>query len=214
MGNITKKYPVEKLKNITAVILDRDGTINKTKPANPNNPKDTGYILNAKQFEFIDKACEGLAVFSKNNIAIHIFTQQSGIAKGCLSKNELADIHNYMKKYLLENFAVKIGEITYCPHTKINGVYNCDCAKLAPNENPVNYRGQIGKIIDITKLKPAQILVIGDSVRDIPPQEFIDNGMMFIGVRNSQKPQEADKISSMGYPVAQNILDIALVTSQ
>ena len=147
---------------------------------------------------------------------MHIYTQQSGIGKGCMSTRDLEDIHHNMRANLKKN-GVYFDKITYCPHTTDStGKYTCEdtphpCAKLNFDSTPNHYQGMIGKLLNATHTKPHHVICIGDSTRDIPPQNMRDAGMMFIGVANtaSGKEKQSDKIRKKGFPVAQDLIEIA-----
>ena len=55
-----------------AIFLDRDGTINI----------DKGYMYKIEDFEFLDKAIEGLKILSDLGYILIVVTNQSGIARG------------------------------------------------------------------------------------------------------------------------------------
>lgn len=220
-NTLIKTYSLKSLQAAISIAVDRDGTLNETKPADPNNPLDTGYILNPSQWKFIKNADKGLALLAKLGYNLHIYTQQSGIGKGCMTIADLDAVHAYAESAVQKlNPSFKFGEILYCPHIKVKNTetgeeyYPCTCAKLKPKETPAGYLGQLGTLLEIIKLAPHQIIAIGDTERDIPAKELLDAGMIFIGVVNPAKPEDAEKMRAKGFIVADNLLDIALVLEE
>ena len=93
------------MKKKPAAFLDRDGVINY----------DYGYICNFKQFKFRPGVLKGLQHLRKKKFRIFIVTNQSGIARGLFTENDLKLFHIKMKKKLLIK-KVKIDEIKYSPY--------------------------------------------------------------------------------------------------
>ena len=88
-----------------AAFLDRDGVINY----------DYGYICDFKQFKFRPGVLKGLQYLRKKKFRIFIVTNQSGIARGLFTENDLKLFHIKMKKKLLIK-KIKIDEIKYSPY--------------------------------------------------------------------------------------------------
>lgn len=98
-----------------AVFVDRDGTINIDGP----------YLSNPDKFEMYSGVGEGIKKLKENRFKIIIVTNQSGIARGYFTENDLADIHAKMKRDF-KKFYVDIDGIYYCPHQPDD---NCNCRK-------------------------------------------------------------------------------------
>lgn len=88
-----------------AVFLDRDKTI----------IEDPGYINNPAQVRLIPGAAAALADLRKMGYKIIIVTNQSGIARGIVTEQALAQIHERLKQLLAEQTAY-IDRIYYCPY--------------------------------------------------------------------------------------------------
>ena len=88
-----------------AVFLDRDKTI----------IEDPGYINNPAQVRLIPGAAAALADLRKMGYKIIIVTNQSGIARGIITEQALAQIHERLKQLLAEQTAY-IDRIYYCPY--------------------------------------------------------------------------------------------------
>ena len=93
------------MKKKPAAFLDRDGVINH----------DYGYICDFKQFKFRPGVLKGLQHLRKKKFRIFIVTNQSGIARGLFTENDLKLFHIKMKKKLLIK-KIKIDEIKYSPY--------------------------------------------------------------------------------------------------
>lgn len=97
-----------------AVFLDRDGTI----------IKDKGYIGDIKDVEFYPYTFDCLQRLQKEFL-LFIVTNQSGVAKGLISGDDVARIHEYILQRMREN-EITLQEIYSCPHSNED---NCACKK-------------------------------------------------------------------------------------
>lgn len=207
-----EKEMISALSAVQHIALDRDGTINKTKPADTQNLQDTGYVLSPDQWLFEQGADKALAELARLGYGIHLYTQQSAIGKGLLTEEALRNIHTHMQTEVQKlNPDFQIGNIFHCPHSKnAQGGYDCTCAKQKPqNVLHTNKETLLHQLLQKTKAEPYHILAIGDSERDIPSPDLIEAGMIFIGVINPAKKSEAQKIENAGFIVAQNLQEIS-----
>ncbi len=101
-----------------AVFLDRDGTINL----------DTSYISSADDFVFLPNAKEGLKLLRESGFLLFIVTNQSGLARGYFTREDLKAIHAKLISEVGE-IGVKFEGIFFCPHHPDE---NCDCRKPSP----------------------------------------------------------------------------------
>lgn len=99
------------------VFIDRDGVINKE--------KEDGYVTKPKDFEFIPKALKALKLLSDSPYKIIIVTNQSGIAKGLYTIEDMHKVHDFMFKECKKK-GITVDELFYCPH------YNQDCECRKP----------------------------------------------------------------------------------
>ncbi len=98
-----------------AVFLDRDGTI----------CKDVHYMSSPTQFELLPKVAEGIRLLNEIGVKVIVVTNQSGIARGYFSEEDLRSIHERMICVLSKKGA-KIDAIYYCRHHPND---NCNCRK-------------------------------------------------------------------------------------
>ena len=66
-----------------AIFLDRDGTINF----------DSGYVSSVDEFQILPAARAGLRLLRDRGYLLFIVTNQSGLARGYLTRRDLTAIH-------------------------------------------------------------------------------------------------------------------------
>lgn len=107
------------------IFLDRDGTINVEK----------SYLHKWEDFEFEKNVIDGLKELKKMGYEFIVVTNQSGIARGYYSEDDLKTLNNEMVKELKKH-DIDILECYYCPHHPEKGLNqyrkNCDCRKPNP----------------------------------------------------------------------------------
>ena len=87
-----------------AVFLDRDGVLNI----------DNGYIFKVDDFIWIDGAREAIKLLNKFGFYVFVVTNQSGIARGYYTEDDVKLLHKYMNKNLNEVNAI-INDFFYSP---------------------------------------------------------------------------------------------------
>lgn len=87
------------------LFLDRDGVINTRIP--------NGYVKSIDEFEFLPGVLEALSIFSKTFGRIIIVSNQQGVGKGIIVRQQLDDLHDWMKQQIEKNGG-KIDEIFVC----------------------------------------------------------------------------------------------------
>lgn len=139
-----------------AVFLDRDGTINKY----------VGYLRNINEFELIDGTVEALKRINALGYLAIVVTNQPVIARGEVSFEELAKIHNKMETLLGQEGAY-LDAIYYCPHHPHKGYegerpelkIDCECRKPKP--------GMLLKAAKDFNIDLKQSWMVGDGENDI-----------------------------------------------
>ncbi len=127
------------------IFLDRDGTLNP----------DPGYIKSPDQFELFPGVAQALARLKLAGARLILVTNQSGIARGILSRHTLEAIHKKLAR-LLDRVGVTLDGIYFCPHHPDDG---CGCRK--PN------RGMIDQAVQEQGVDLERAYMIGDHLRDI-----------------------------------------------
>ena len=111
----------EFLRRCPAVILDRDGVLNKKSLR-------AEYVRTWKDWEWLPGAKEALRLYKKAGYRVILVSNQAGIARGMMTESDLADIHGRMKAEVIEAGG-RIDAIYYCPHGWDAG---CECRKPKP----------------------------------------------------------------------------------
>ena len=148
---------------IQAVFFDRDGVLNE----------EVGYLWEIEKFKWIDGAREAIKFCNEHGILTIVVTNQSGIARGMYTAQEVDILHDFMQKSLAE-VGAHIDGFYYCPHhPDFSG--DCDCRKPKP--------GLILRACEDFKINPAQAILFGDSKRDIEAAEAarLRAGILFEG---------------------------------
>ncbi len=100
-----------------AVFFDRDGTL----------IRDTHYISSPAEIAFYRSSFAAIRLLKKAGYKLIIITNQSGIARGYFSREQLARIHGKMNRILKEHHAAVDG-LYFCPHLPAR---KCSCRKPA-----------------------------------------------------------------------------------
>lgn len=126
-------------------MLDRDGTIIKNIP----------YLSDPDLISFLPGAIAGLNRLVQAGFGLVIISNQSGIARGLVTPDQLNAIHTRLRK-LLADEGIPISGIYYCPHHPDD---RCACRKPQP--------GLLVNAIQDNQFDPEKSFMIGDSMVDI-----------------------------------------------
>ncbi len=130
------------------VLVDRDGVINKKAPT-------ADYVKKWSEFRFMPKTLDALHLLTENGFRIIVITNQPGIARGMISKEDLEEIHRNMVNEIKKNGG-RIDAIYNCMHGWDDG---CECRKPRPG---LLFRASADFKFDLTKT-----FFIGDDGRDL-----------------------------------------------
>jgi D-glycero-D-manno-heptose 1,7-bisphosphate phosphatase len=130
-----------------AVFLDRDGVLNRERGE---------YTYLEKDFELNEGVIEALRIFRDKGYLLVVITNQSGIAKGVYSLDQLEKI-NHLLTELLGNEGISLTEIYYCPHHPDKS--RCLCRKPGSL--------LLEKALARFSIDPDRSYFIGDAERDI-----------------------------------------------
>ncbi len=105
------------------VFLDRDGTINV----------DSGYLSDPAKLELIPGAASAVARLNRAGYAVVVVTNQSGIARGYYTPQDMDAVHREMSRRLAEKRG-RVDAYYYCPHHATEAsisqlALECDCRK-------------------------------------------------------------------------------------
>ncbi len=133
------------------VFLDRDGTINQ----------EVDYLRSPDDLRLLAGAAAGIRELNQCGCRVFVITNQSGIARGLLTEQQLDAIHQKLRTELKAENAY-LDAIYYCPHhPEGNQPYRmlCDCRK--PNT------GMIDRAVKEFQVDAKQSFVVGDRLLDI-----------------------------------------------
>lgn len=178
-----------------AVFLDRDGTINI----------DRGYVYKTEDFEFLDKAVEGLKILSDLGYVLIVVTNQSGIARGYYTEEDVENLNRFMNDRLKEH-GIEIKKCYYCPHHAEKGIgkYKVDCNCRKPNP------GMIFEGIKEFDIDPQNSYIVGDKISDA--EAGMKAGLKGVVVQTGLEPVEKNEIENLekrGILLYQNLYDFA-----
>ncbi len=128
------------------LILGRDGVINHYSDAHIKSPE---------EWRALDGSLEAIARFTKAGITVVVATNQPGIGRGIFDLDTLGAIHRKMSVQA-QKAGGQISAVFFCPHP---ASANCECRKPKP--------GMLNDILERTGTKPADAVVVGDSLHDL-----------------------------------------------
>ena len=107
-----------------AVFLDRDGTL----------IQDKDYLKDPDQVALESGAAEAVARLNRSGFAVVLVTNQSGVARGYYTEEDVSAVHQRLES-LLEAEDARLDGVYYCPHYPEGAVeeyrQSCSCRKPA-----------------------------------------------------------------------------------
>ena len=134
------------------VILDRDGVINQDSDA---------FIKTPDEWIPIPGSLEAVARLKQAGYLVLVASNQSGLARGLFTQQDLEAINAKMESSLLE-YGASLDGIYYCPHGPDDGCY---CRKPKP-----------GLLLQIAEEKGVDLgaaTLVGDSLRDLQAAQAV-----------------------------------------
>lgn len=163
-----------------AVFVDRDGTINV----------DVDFLATPSQLQLIPRSAEAIRELNERQIPVIVITNQSGIARGLYTEDDLLAVHAELDRQLKAEGA-SVTDYFYCPHHAAEGVgrykIECDCRKPKPGML-IAAREKYG--IDLRRS-----FVIGDKCVDMQAGRAVGAGT--IQVATGYGAKEKDQCGAM-----------------
>jgi histidinol-phosphate phosphatase family protein len=164
-----------------SLFLDRDGVINERIVG--------GYVQNAASFRLLEGVAEAVAILKKRFGHIFVVTNQQGIGKKIMTKEDLQLVHNHMENVL---------SITF------DGIYY---SPFLACENSLMRKPNPGMAFEAKKDFPEidfqKSVMVGDSVSDI---QFGKNaGMKTVYISTQEENKDADMVCASLYDFAKRI---------
>lgn len=160
-----------------AVFLDRDGVITQDPPHYAHKPE---------QLKLVPGAAEAMRSLNEKGLAVVVITNQSGVARGYYTEEDVAIYNKALEEELLKGNA-RVDAMYYCPHHPDFGdskyKINCDCRK--PNPGLLLLAA---KELDIDLERS---FVVGDKLSDIMAGKSV--GCAAILVLTGHGKEELDK---------------------
>ena len=152
---------------LKAAFFDRDGVLNV----------DKSYLYKIEDLEWIDGAEEALAYLTKKGYTVFVVTNQSGIARGYYTVDDMNKLHEFMAQHVAAAGG-KIEKFYYCPHLPEGKIaeyaVECDCRKPKP--------GLILRAFEEYGIDKDAAFLIGDKPRDVESAEAAGiKGYLFSG---------------------------------
>lgn len=150
-----------------AIFFDRDGVLNE----------DDGYVHSMEGLRWVEGAREAVARLSKEGWLLFVVTNQSGVARGYYTEEDVRLLHEEMNEEF-RRYGGEITEFFYCPHlpgAKVSRYDKvCSCRKPAP--------GMILEAMDKYGLSRERCFLFGDGERDMEAAQRAGiRGFRFLG---------------------------------
>ena len=174
-----------------AIFLDRDGTINVEKD----------YIYKSEDLVFEEGTIEALKTFKNLEYILIVISNQSGIARGYFTEEDLNIFNNNMNEILKKN-GIEITEFYCCPHHPDGiGEYKkvCECRK--PNNK------MIEDAIKKYNIAREKSYMIGDKTSDIGAG--LKSNLKTVLVKTGYGLKDMEKIDKNETLVCENLKDFS-----
>ena len=174
-----------------AIFLDRDGTINVEKD----------YIYKSEDLVFEEGTIKALKTFKNLGYILIVISNQSGIARGYFTEEDLNIFNNNMNEILKRN-GIEITEFYYCPHHPDGiGEYKkvCECRK--PNNK------MIEDAIKKYNIAREKSYMIGDKTSDIGAG--LKSNLKTVLVKTGYGLKDMEKIDKNETLVCENLKDFS-----
>lgn len=137
-----------------AFFLDRDGTLNV----------DTNFVHTPEEWQWCKGALEAIRWLNKNAFKIIVVTNQSGIARGRYTSEQVHKLHNWVDEQLKEQ-GLWIDDWYIAPH---HPEYDPAPHTFTPSDRKPG-TGMFLKAIEKHGIHPQKSFMAGDKITDLKP---------------------------------------------
>lgn len=164
-----------------ALFLDRDGTL----------IEDPGYINHPDSVRLLPGVAEALVRARDAGFQLIVVTNQSGIARGLITGEQLDAVHDRIGHLLAEHGAF-IDAWAHCPHLPDA---DCDCRKPRAGLHQA-----LAKALDIDRTAS---WCIGDRLSDLLPAQTLGSGAIL--VMSGEGGEHREAAERLGFAVASDL---------
>ena len=174
------------------IFLDRDGTINV----------EVDYLYKTEDFKFEENADKAIKIFNDLGYKVIVVTNQSGIARGYYTEDDLKKLHDFVDEKLAK-IGAKVNAYYYCPHHP-NGTleeYKIECQCRKPN---------LGMFLSAQKdfhINFEDAIIVGDKISDL--ESGVRLGMRTVLVETGHGKEELPNLYFKS-EVYKNLYEFAL----
>ena len=163
-------------------LIDRDGVIVEKAPR-------FQYLQGAKDLRIIQGTAEAIRYLNKKGVLVVLVTNQPGIYKGQLTKDDLYDMTSTIQESLGKG---KIDAVFFCPHAAptegdhITKEEECLCRKPKP--------GMLTAAMQLYTIKPENAIMFGDFASDLGAAHNAGITAAFIATKHDESEAMRQKI--------------------
>lgn len=165
------------------VFLDRDGTLNQ----------EVNYLHRPEDLKLIPGVPEALGLLKEAGYRLVVVTNQSGVARGYYTEEDVRNLHLYMNQ-VLERDGASIDAFYYCPHHPEYGVgaYRQACHCRKPDTGMFE---MAGKRFEVDK---ARSFMVGDKLLDVEAGKNYGLTSILVGTGYGKEQHEQDVAAGQG----------------